>query len=129
MKKIIFLAISMCMFLLTGCTKQSPSSVVEKFIVSMKEDKYVEAMEMMQFSESVSDEEKEEWTGLMETKMSESLAEKGGIESYEIVSEEIFDDGKAAHVVYSIVYGNGETGEETVSLVKQEDKWLIESGK
>ncbi len=119
----------MCMFLLTGCTKQSPSSVVEKFIVSMKEDKYVEAMEMMQFSESVSDEEKEEWTGLMETKMSESLAEKGGIESYEIVSEEIFDDGKAAHVVYSIVYGNGETGEETVSLVKQEDKWLIESGK
>ncbi|MDR2556355.1 MAG: DUF4878 domain-containing protein [Bacteroidales bacterium] len=59
-------------------------------------------------------------------KTKESYDAKGGLKSYEIVKEEIFEDGNTAIVETKLVYGNGTEETDTTKYVKKDDgTWNI----
>ncbi len=66
---------------------------------------------------------------LFEEKGAETLEEKGGVKSIEVLSEEISDDGKTATVELRQTYGNGETSEDSMDLILSGGKWLMEMDK
>lgn len=67
---------------------------------------------------------------LMKEKGGKSMKEKEGIKSYEILSEEIAEDGNSAVVKVKIVYGNGTEDEQKIKLVKDKDgEWKLSDAK
>jgi CRISPR/Cas system type I-B associated protein Csh2 (Cas7 group RAMP superfamily) len=66
-------------------------------------------------------------TSLKENIANSAIEEKGGVKSIDVVSETIAEDGNSAQVVLKETFGNDETQEDTLNLVKQEDtwKWLL----
>ena len=60
-----------------------------------------------------------------------TLDEKGGIKSYDIVSEEISEDGTTATVTANIKFGNGDEDKDYKIKMIKDDKgdWKISSGK
>ena len=66
---------------------------------------------------------------MLTEKGQESIKEKGGVKSIEIVSEEISDDGKSAEVVLKQTYGNGDTEDTDFDMVLVKGKWMIEMDK
>jgi hypothetical protein len=60
--------------------------------------------------------------------MDKEMDQKKGIKDYK-VGEPTIEDNKAV-VPYTLTYGNGDTKEDKMKLVKTEDgKWMIDSGK
>ena len=57
------------------------------------------------------------------------LEKKGGLKSFEVLSEEIAEDGNSAVVKFKQVYGNGEESEDEQKMVKVDGKWLMDIGK
>ena len=51
------------------------------------------------------------------------ISRKGGIQSIEILSEEI--DVHAAEVGVRVTYGNGETDEKNLNLTRIDGRWMI----
>lgn len=49
----------------------------------------------------------------------------GGLTDYEILSEEISEDGQNAVVGIKYTFGNGETNEDTEKLMLTEKGWVI----
>jgi hypothetical protein len=58
-------------------------------------------------------------------KVKEDIVEKGGLKDFEIVSEEIEEDGATAFVESKLTFGDGSTQEETTKYVKNDGKWKI----
>jgi hypothetical protein len=59
----------------------------------------------------------------MMTEASAEAKKKGGIESVEIIKEEI--EGETATVTHKTTFGNGDEEEETTELVKVDGQWII----
>ena len=60
--------------------------------------------------------------------MDKEMDQKKGIKDYK-VGETTIEDNKAV-VPYTLTYGNSDTKEDKMKLVKTEDgKWMIDSGK
>ena len=67
---------------------------------------------------------------LLREKGEKTMKEKQGLKSYEVLSEEISEDGNKATVEMKIVYGNGEEKTEKVKLAKNDKgEWRITWGK
>ena len=76
------------------------------------------------------EEQKKAVVGMIQSKASTTLAKKGGITSYEILSETVADDGKTANVEMKIVYGNGDEKQEDMKMRKTDSgDWRIDAGK
>lgn len=65
----------------------------------------------------------------MKEKAGKELEKKGGLKSFEVLSEEIAEDGNSAVVKFKQVYGNGEESEDEQKMVKVDGKWLMDIGK
>ena len=72
---------------------------------------------------------KEQWRALLEEKSAKTIEQQGGIASFEILSEEISEDGNSATVTYKQVFGNGTEDDGTQKMVKKEGKWLMDINK
>ena len=59
-------------------------------------------------------------------KVSRSIAQKGGVESIEIVEERMADDEQSAVVRALITYANGEQQEELCDLVWVDESWRVD---
>ena len=82
----------------------------------------------MHFQKEKSAEDMQQIVALIKDKMDKELEKKEGIKDYKIGTPEITDD--KAVVPYTLTYGNGETKEDKMKLIKTEDgKWMIDSGK
>ena len=67
---------------------------------------------------------KELITEVIQGYLHRELERKGGIKSYKVLNET--QNGNKAEIRMEISYGNGDTDEETISLIKSNDnKWLI----
>ncbi len=84
--------------------------------------------ELFYFEGDKAEEGKQMIKGLM-AKVGEQIDEQGGIKSYEIVSEEISEDGTSAVVVTSITYGDGTVDEQDTKTVLHDDTWYLHFGK
>lgn len=127
MKKLVSLAVAVlvvCSFAFVGCkgaTKSdSPSKVVEKAL-QCAVDKDYEGM-VKYFDDGTGTEEELKQAASMIGMMYEMV---GGLKSFEILGEEIAEDGQSATVKAKIVSGEDRENETEATVYKTEKGWVI----
>ncbi len=135
MKKLLGLAtIIMAVMLLAGCSDNSPKGVAAKAldcIIDKDFAGYADLLYLKADGKEDIDTQKKAISSMLEDKYDKSLGTKGGLKSYEILGEEVDEDGKKAVVNVKLVYGNGEEKDgETIELRKDDSgNWKIDNGK
>jgi len=122
MKKLftfLFATLMVCAFAFVGCRKDSPRAYADKFYGALKNKDYKTVVDMWPNSKDLSKEDKEGAVEMM--KMFDGFS--GGVKDYEIVSEEISNEGKSATVTVSITYGTGDVEEDVIEFVKTDNGW------
>ncbi|MFI3286392.1 MAG: DUF4878 domain-containing protein [Rikenellaceae bacterium] len=114
----------------SSASNNTPSAVVETLAKSMKSGDY-EAVSDLIYSDGSEEsaQMKVAIVSMLEDKGAKTIKEMGGIESYEITSEEISEDGESAEVGLTFLYGNGETKEDTYDTINKDGKWYLEISK
>lgn len=130
----MFFALVMSLFVLGACGgSNSPKDVAKEVVECLKEKDFEGYAEMVHFTSENSEEveaQKKMIVSMLQDKYAKTVEKKGGIVSYEILSEEIEPDGNKAVVGISIKYGNGDVKEDNIKLVKDGDgKWKVDAGK
>lgn len=111
----------------------TPKGVTEKAMEAMQAKDYDKFVEYVYISPKEGEDiegEKKMLAGMLQSKGDKLYEKKGGIKSYEVISEEIDEKGETAVVKLKIEYGNGDVKEDDTKL-KKDDKgnWKLEMGK
>jgi hypothetical protein len=123
MKRVFYHILVVVAVALVGCgVGRTPRSAAKYFYQSIAAGEYCEALTMTTLSE---DADPEIYYAIME-KVSRSIAQKGGVESIEIVEERMADDEQSAVVRTLITYANGEQQEELCDLVRVDESWRVD---
>ena len=130
MKKVLSLAV-VCLFVLALCscgssnTSEAVTTKAIKCIIDKDYDGYVD---LMYFKKEKSSEDMKQIVALVKDKMDKEMDQKQGIKDFKVETATV-EDNKAT-VPYTLTYGNGETKEDTMKLIKTEKgDWMIDSGK
>ena len=133
MKKLfISMFVAVVAFTLWSCgPANTPSAVAEEACKCVQNADYEGYVELMDLKETKNQEsEKEQFVAMLREKGTKTMEKKQGIKSYEVLSEEISEDGKSANVKMKIVYGNGDEDTQKMKLVKNDDgDWKLTMGK
>ncbi len=135
MKKIIgFIAMAAIALVMAACGgDNSPKGVAEQAVKCIQDKDYEGYVDLMRITEKEGQDVAETKQGiadLLRSKAESTLDKKGGIKSYEVLSETVADDGNSAVVQIKVTYGNGEEKTDDMKMVKSDGgKWLIDSGK
>ena len=129
MKK-LFLAL-VCMVTLMAVTScggtATPTAAAEEGLEMIKAGNYEGFVETIYFGEKATEEEvkqaKEMYVSLFKEKGDKQITKKGGIASYNVLSEEIAEDGNTAVVKIEITYGDGSTETEKYDLKNVDGHW------
>ena len=129
MKKLLSFAV-VCLFAAVLCScggASTPEDVTTKAIKCVIDKDYQTYVDMMYFKKDKTDEEKQQLTALVQDKMDKEVEKKDGITDFK-VGEPTIEEDKAV-VSYTLTYGNGDTKDDKMKLIKIDDKWMIDSGK
>lgn len=134
MKKLFFsMLVAVVALTLWSCgPANTPSAVAEEACKCMQNEDYEGYADLMDLKKSEDGKgvEKEQLAALLREKGTKTMEKKQGIKSYEVLSEEISEDGKSANVKMKIVYGNGDEDTQKMKLVKNDDgDWKLTMGK
>ena len=139
MKKIFsVLAVVAIAFFTANCGGGSgggnnPASIEKSIYTQMQKGNFEKAVEIMlenlDSDKIPSAEEKAQFLTTFTKKAKQSFDAKGGIKSFEILGEEISEDGLKATVTSKIVFGNGEEETNKSKYVKVDGKWKFSMGK
>lgn len=134
MKKLFFsMFVAVVALTLWSCgPANTPSAVAEEACKCMQNEDYEGYADLMDLKKSEDGKgvEKEQLAALLREKGTKTMEKKQGIKSYEVLSEEISEDGKSANVKMKIVYGNGDEDTQKMKLVKNDDgDWKLTMGK
>ena len=136
MKKLLsMMAVALFALVLCGCSEKAPKDVANEAMTCMKNKDYEGYVNLMYFKNqddaSKAEEVKksrEQIVSLVKDKMDKELDSKQGIKNFEVAEEKIEED--KATVKMKVTYGNGETKDNDMKLVKDKDgKWWLDSGK
>ena len=134
MKKLLSFA-AVCLFVLTLCSCSSadtntPEGTVTKAIKCIIDKDYKGYVDLMNFKEAKTDEQKQQLAALVQDKMNKEIEKKEGIKDFKVETAEINEEEGKAVVPYTLTYGNGDTKDDKMKLIKTEDgAWMIDSGK
>ena len=110
----------------------SPKSVAEQFIKAVQKQDGKKMAELVYFKEDKApktDAEKDQLVAMMQSKASTAYANNGELKSYEILSEEISEDGTEA-VVEAKMEFEKKTSDDKIKLKKDADgDWKIDMSK
>lgn len=126
-------ALAIVAVLMCACGgSNTPSGVAEKAVKCLQNEDYEGYVDLVYVQEKEGKDmkqEKAQLVALMTAKFSETLKKRGGLKSYEVLSEEISEDGNTAKVKMRIEYGD-KTDEDTIKL-RKDDKgnWKIDNNK
>ncbi len=98
----------------------TPTATFEKYADCVKKGDYTKAVDLLEDSDKATQEEKDFIVALMK----EAESTNGGLDAYEVLSEEISEDGQSAKLKVKLTYGNGETKETTQDMLKTESGWV-----
>ena len=137
MKKVIYIVVAVLMAgMVASCvggSSDTPGDAAKQYAQYMADgnyDKFIEGIYIPSDTPAEEVEQSKAMLGaLLTEKGSETLEEKGGIEKIEVLSEEVAEDGGTAVVEMRYTYGNGETSEETMEMIRDGGKWKIELNK
>lgn len=124
-KKLPHIALPICcMLLLAGCNAaRTPQKSAKNFFEAIEASDYQHAVE---FTTLNPEEDLELYYAIMQ-KQQASIAEKGGIQSVKIVSENrSAETPDKATVVVVINYKDGSTQEEYCNMTLHDKKWLLD---
>ena len=128
MKKVLF-AIAICfitMAALSSCSSHdnTPEGVAKAAVECLKAKDYKGYMDLT----SATKEQKEAMTAMLQ-KVGQQTDEKGGVESYEIVDQEIDEEKGTATVNVKVTYGNGDTEDNKRKMLKKDGDWVLSADK
>lgn len=110
----------------------SPKGVAEQFIKAVQQQDGKKMAELVYYEEGKepkTDAEKDQLAAMMQSKASTTYANNGELKSYEILSEEISEDGNEA-VVNAKMEFEKKTSEDKIKLKKDSDgDWKIDMSK
>ena len=142
MKKIFsFLAVATFAFFAVNCGggsssgggSNAPAGITKSIYSQMQKGNYVKAVEVMMNNldsdDSLDKEGKAEMIKAFAEKAESSTEAKGGLKSFEIMEENISEDGLTAAVSVKLVYGNGTEDTDKLNFVKEDGKWKLSMGK
>lgn len=125
--KNLFLSLATIMVLsifITACSSSNTPSDKALELLSYIQDKDYESWVDELYAEPGevhSEEDKQLLIMMFKEKGDKKLEINQGIESYEVIAEEIAENGNTATVTVNMIYGNGETDENAIKLVKNTD--------
>lgn len=135
MKKLFgFMVAVVAMLAMASCGGggNSPKGVAEQFIKAVQKQDGKKMAELVYYEEGKapkSDAEKDQVAAMMQSKASTTYANNGELKSYEILSEEISEDGTEA-VVEAKMEFEKKTSEDKIKLKKDADgDWKIDMSK
>ncbi len=134
MKKLFgFVVAVVAMLAMASCGGgNSPKSVAEQFIKAVQKQDGKKMAELVYFKEDKApktDAEKDQLVAMMQSKASTAYANNGELKSYEILSEEISEDGTEA-VVEAKMEFEKKTSDDKIKLKKDADgNWKIDMSK
>ncbi len=135
MKKLFgFMVAVVAMLAMASCGGggNSPKGVAEQFIKAVQKQDGKKMAELVYYEEGKapkSDAEKDQVAAMMQSKASTTYANNGELKSYEILSEEISEDGTEA-VVEAKMEFEKKTSEDKIKLKKDADgNWKIDMSK
>ena len=133
MKKLfISMFVAVVAFTLWSCgPANTPSAVAEEACKCVQNEDYEGYVELMDLKETKNQEsEKQQFVAMLREKGTKTMEKKQGLKSYEVLSEEISEDGKSATVKMKMVYGDGSEDTSKVKLVKNDKgEWKMSFGK
>jgi len=113
--------------ILSACSGSTPSSAAQELVGDLQSKNYQKLVNSLATDPKATPEEttknKEMLVALLKEKGEKTIAEKGGLKSYEVISENVTPDESKATVKMKYTYGNGTTEEGVVNLVKADGKW------
>lgn len=124
------LFITAFLFIFSSCssdTTSSPRKVAEKYgeyLLSDKPERIVDLVDTGDASKEEIEAGKQMLSGFITLGLAEVKKAKDGFKDFEIISEDI--DGDEAEVTIKITFGNGETDEESLDMVKVDGKWKLQ---
>lgn len=135
MKKLFgFMVAVVAMLAMASCGGggNSPKGVAEQFIKAVQQQDGKKMAELVYYEEGKepkTDAEKDQLAAMMQSKASTTYANNGELKSYEILSEEISEDGNEA-VVEAKMEFEKKTSEDKIKLKKDADgNWKIDMSK
>ncbi len=94
---------------------------MEKVLKLLKNKDYKAAI---QYSEGIAEASEDDVNGVIA--LVQAIYEaNGGLAEYEILGEEISEDGQSAKVKVKYTFGNGEANDDTESLILTEKGWMM----
>lgn len=134
MKKLLYLSLmAIVSLLIASCSNNSPGSALKHYMDAMNDKNFEEVADGIAFKEGLTPEQQQQvregWITLLQDKAEKSAEQQGAIKSFEIISEEISEDGTTAEVKYKQVFEDGTEKEGTQAMVKRDGKWLMDVGK
>ena len=131
MKQILhtIIAASLALMFFVGCSAtSSPRKVARHFYNAIAESDYERALSLTTLDE---ESDPEIYYAIMQ-KVNASIAEKGGLDKLEFLSEEYgqAEEGEEpteATVAVNVVYADGTTQEEYCDVVLIDGKWLVDA--
>ena len=132
MKKLFFsMFVAVVALTLWSCgPANTPSAVAEEACKCLQNEDYEGYVDLLLLKETKNQEsDKEQFVAMLREKGTKTMEKKQGIKSYEVLSEEISEDGKSANVKMKIVYGNGDEQKENMKMIKKDDQWMIDMNK
>lgn len=129
-----FIAVVAMMLITWSCgTANTPTSVAEKALEYIQDKNYEGYVDLIQIEEKEGqniEEQKAQLTALISEKLGKTFDKKQGIKSWEIVSEELSEDGNKATVKVNITFGDDSTEEQKLKTIKDTDgNWKLDAGK
>lgn len=130
MKKLLLgIFTCLCALIMVSCSSNTPTGKAKAHLDAWIDGNYAEIVEQFHYKTEKTAEDKAKLAQILEEKVKKSIDKKGAMESYEIVSETISEDGTTAKVECLVKYAGGEVEKITVNLVNIDGNWLVESGK
>ena len=113
----------MGLFILSACNSNTPGGVAEQAVECIQKKDYAGYIDLMYYDDDKvpSAEEKKQFEDMLKSKAEATYEKKEGIKSYEVVTEEISEDGKEALVRMKLVFNNGEQDVDSINPKKDKE--------
>ena len=129
MKKFKLLLLALCAVAFSACCSSksdSPQTIVKEYLDLCKAEKFDKAVKCFYFEKETKEAELE----ALAAKLKAGYSEKGGIDKYEIISEEITNDDEgnpvSARVAVKIYFKDGKEDDENMKVLKHDGEWKID---
>jgi len=108
----------------------TPASIEKSMYTQMQKGNYDKVVKIMIDNLDATKEQKAQFAAFFTSdKIKKEMEKGGGLKSFEIIKEEISEDGLSATVETKVINNNGDEDTKTTKYVKKDGKWLMSLNK